>query len=323
MKVMLQPSGHVIDLLPGEKIIDAVQRLDIEAPRSCRNANCHLCAANLISGKVRQGDDVFESGELFTCLAEPLSDCEVHWDEVLAPNEQPLCKVTCQVVSVTPLGADVFSVHLRLPEDKVVRYHAGQYLLLERDNGESSAFSIASAPQQERELELHILARDNAAVALLKQLQKERIARVQMPFGDVHLAGADQRPLLLIAAGTGMAQMHSLIEHCRATEFSQPIHVYWGARAAEDFYTLKNLPAWQAMSNLHFHQIVSEDTGWQGRVGMLYEAVCQDIQNLSEYRVIASGSPAMIYGTFDALVAAGMQPEQMHADVFAYAPRPE
>lgn len=58
-------------------------------------------------------------------------------------------------------------------------------------------------------------------------------------------------------------------------------------------------------------------------MGMLYEAVCLDIEHLSDYRVIVSGSPAMVYGTFDALVAAGMQPEQMHADVFAYAPRPE
>ncbi len=323
MKVRLQPSGQIIELLPGEKIIDAAHRLGLDVPQSCHNGNCHICAANLISGKILQGDDVLEAGELFTCLAEPLSDCELHWDDVLAPNELVLCKVACQLVSVTPLGADVFSVHLRLPAGKMVRYHAGQYMLVEREGGESSAFSIASAPQQGRELELHILARNNVAVDLLKQLQKERIARVQMPFGNVHLAGADEHPLLLIAAGTGMAQMHSIIEYCRTTQFSLPIHVYWGARVAEDFYTLKNLPAWQAMSNLHFHQIVSEDTGWTGRTGLLYEAICSDIKNLTDYRVIASGSPAMVYGTLDALVAAGMQPGQMQADVFAYAPRPE
>ncbi len=91
-----------------KKIIDAVRRLGFDAPQSCRNGNCHICAANLISGKVRQGSDIFESGELFTCLAEPLSDCELHWDGVLAANELPLCKVACQLVSVTPLGADVF-----------------------------------------------------------------------------------------------------------------------------------------------------------------------------------------------------------------------
>ena len=35
-----------------------------------------------------------------------------------------------------------------------------------------------------------------------------------------------------------------------------------------------------------------------------------------------TGLPAMIYGTLDALVDAGMDAHQMRADVFAYAPRP-
>lgn len=322
MNITLQPSGQTLETLQDEKIIDAARRLGLDVPCSCRNGNCHICIAQLLSGRVRQGDVVLESGEVLTCLAEPLTDCELQWDGVLAAHELPSVKVACQVESVTPLGADVFSVHLRLPAGKEVRYHAGQYLLLERENGESSAFSIASAPQQGRELELHILARDNVAVDLLKYLQKERAARVQMPFGDVHLAGADERPLLLIAAGTGLAQVHSIVEHCRATGFSLPIHVYWGSRVADDFYAFDALSTWQSMSNLHFHQIVSEDTGWTGRTGMLYEAVCSDIQHLTDYRVIACGSPAMVYGTFDALVAAGMQPEQMLADAFAYAPRP-
>ena len=55
----------------------------------------------------------------------------------LSPSEHdievlPTIKVACQLVSVTPLGADVFSVHLRLPEEQMVAYHAGQYMLLER-----------------------------------------------------------------------------------------------------------------------------------------------------------------------------------------------
>ena len=273
MNITLQPSGQTLETLQDEKIIDAARRLGLDVPCSCRNGNCHICTAQLLSGRVQQGDVVLESGDVLTCLAEPLTDCELQWDGVLAAHELPSVKVACQLVSVTPLGADVFSVRLRLPAGKEVRYHAGQYLLLERENGESSAFSIASAPQQGRELELHILARDNVAVDLLTYLQKEGVAHVQMPFGDVHLAGMDERPLLLIAAGTGLAQVHSIVEHCRATGFSLPIHVYWGSRVADDFYAFDALSTWQSMSNLHFHQIVSEDTGWTGRTGMLYEAV--------------------------------------------------
>ena len=184
----------------------------------------------------------------------------------LSPSEHdievlPTIKVACQLVSVTPLGADVFSVHLRLPEEQMVAYHAGQYMLLERENGQWSAFSIASAPQQGRDLELHILARDAAPVALLQQLQKDGVAQVQMPLGAVHLSGADERPLLLIAAGTGMAQVQSIIEDCRARDFRLPLHIYWGARVADDFYTLTKCSDWTAMPNVHFHQIVSEDSG--------------------------------------------------------------
>ena len=68
--------------------------------------------------------------------------------------------------------------------------------------------------------------------------------------------------------------------------------------------------------------MVSDLCGWEGRCGLLHEAVCEDIRDLKGVHVYASGSPAMIYGTLDALVDAGMDAHQMRADVFAYAPRP-
>ncbi|MDT4846041.1 Terephthalate 1,2-dioxygenase, reductase component 1 [compost metagenome] len=219
------------------------------------------------------------------------------------------------------MGGDVWRVRLRAPAGKPPRYHAGQYLLVERDDGEWSAFSLASAPHQGRELELHILGREASAQALLAQLQRTRMARVQLPFGDTHLAELPDGPLVLIAAGTGMAQMHSLIEHCRSTGFKHPVHLYWGVRQPDDFYRLEHWADWQRTANLHLHQVVSDLCGWEGRCGMLHEALCEDFADLTPLHVYASGSPAMVYGTLDALVAAGMDAHQMRADVFAYAPR--
>jgi len=54
---------------------------------------------------------------------------------------------------------------------------------------------------------------------------------------------------------------------------------------------------------------------------MLYQAVLEDFTDLKHLHVYASGSPVMVYATLDALVEAGMDPHQMRADVFAYAPR--
>jgi len=321
MKVTLNPSGVVLDVQPRERILDAARRLGYDCPQSCRNGNCHICAALLVEGRVQQSGVELDHGELFTCLAEPLQDCVLHWDGVLAPGELPVRELVCQVVGCDELGGDVFRLRLNAPAGKVPRYHAGQYLLLQRDADDYAAFSLASAPHSGRELELHVLARDEATVSLIAELRRSGLVRVKMPFGDTHLVELPDGPLVLIAAGTGMAQMHSLIEHCCASGFAHPVHLYWGARRPEDFYALEHWAKWQQVPNLFLHQVVSDQCGWQGRCGLLHEAVREDFANLNTLHVYASGSPAMVYATLDALVEAGMDAQQMRADVFAYAPR--
>lgn len=321
MNVTLQPSGAVLQVRAEESILEAARRLGYSCPHSCRNGNCHVCAALLVEGRVKQGDAVRDHGEIFTCLAEPLEDCLVLWDGVLAPGELPVREMSCQVTRCVPVGGDVVRIELLAPAGKAPRYHAGQYLLLQRPDGEYSAFSIASPPQAGRVLELHVLARDDANRALIAHLEQQGLARVQLPFGDTHIAELPDGPLVLIAAGTGMAQMQSLIEHCRATGFGHPIHLYWGVRQASDFYQLAGWDAWQAQPGLSVHQVVSDPGSWAGRRGLLHEAVREDFPALNELHIYASGSPAMVYGTLDALVEAGMDAHQMRADVFAYAPR--
>lgn len=321
MKVTLQPSGLVLNVESGERLLDAARRQGLDCPQSCRNGNCHICSALLVEGRVRQAGDVHEHGEVLACLAEPEQDCLLQWYGVLAPGELPRRRLACQLLECSGLGGDVWRVRLRAPAGKQPRYHAGQYLLVEDASGEQMAFSIASAPHHGRELELHILAVEERPKALIEQLQRERLVRVQLPFGDTHLAQLPDGPLLLLAAGTGMAQMQSLVEHCRTVGFAHPIHLYWGARQAEDFYALPYEAEWRQMSNLQLHQVVSDADDWAGRRGLLHEAVRQDFHDLKGLHVYASGSPAMIYATLDALVEAGMEASQMRADVFAYAPR--
>jgi CDP-4-dehydro-6-deoxyglucose reductase len=321
MQVTLQPSGAVLVLNPGERILDGARRLGYDCPQSCRNGNCHVCAALLVEGRVRQDGQERDHGELFTCIAEPLEDCVLLWDGVLALGELPVRTLACQLSECVEVGGDVWRVRLRAPAGKPPRYHAGQYVMIEREGGDKAAFSLASAPHGGRDLELHVLARENSAVELIAQLQRNGMARLEMPFGDTHLAELPDGPLVLIAAGTGMAQMHSLIEHCRAQGFKHPVHLYWGVRLPEDFYQIEHWAEWERLPNLFLHKVVSDLCGWEGRCGMLHEAVCEDLNDLAGVHVYASGSPNMIYATLDALVEAGMDAHQMRADVFAYAPR--
>lgn len=321
MRVLVEPYGHQLETLPGERILDAARRLGYQVPQSCRNGNCHVCAAELRAGRVLQGGAVLEQGEFYTCIAEPLDDVVLHWDGVLAPGELPVRDLSCQLIEATPLHAEVWRIRLRAPAGRPLNYHAGQYLLLERPDGEVSAFSIASAPHEGRELELHIQAKDQSTLALVEHLRQERLARIRAPFGDCRLAGPPQRPLVLIAAGTGLAQIQSLVEYCLAQQVTLPLHVYWGVREAADFYAAPHWERWEQNSRLYLHRVVSDDAAYPGRQGMLAQAILEDLADLGSYDFYVSGSPGMVYGTFDTLVAAGMPADQLYSDVFAYAPR--
>jgi len=218
----LQPLGAVLELQPHERILDAARRLGFHPPQSCRNGICHICTAQLLHGQVRQQGQIMDDGEIFTCLAEPLADCTLHWESVLAPGQWPLRRLACQVTEIAAVGGDVFRVGLRAPAGGKWHYSAGQYLRMEREDGEAAAFSIASSPGSGRVLELHILAREDSAQKLLAQLRRERMARIELPFGNAHLARLPDKPLLLIAAGTGMAQMQSLLQDAKARGFVCP-----------------------------------------------------------------------------------------------------
>ena len=224
------------------------------------------------------------------------------------------------------LDANIHRIILE-PETGVVPvYHAGQYLEVILENGQKCAFSIASPPgEQQESLELHIqrLPGNKNSDQLFLEL-KSGVLNLKLPQGKCFLPEKlPDQPLLLIAAGTGFAQMKSMVEICFAKQHEHDIHLYWGARTPTDFY-LPHLPVQWSAKGLHYHPVVSDadsDGDWCGRHGLLYEAILADREQLMNASVYLSGSPQMVYATVDAMIEAGFPSGNLHSDVFDYAPR--
>ena len=246
----------------------------------------------------------------------------------------PMESVTARVIELTPLNHDVFQVKLRLPTGRAVPYHAGQYLAIMLPGAEPAWFSIASAPGSDV-LELHIQAASDWATAqgVMDYLRKQGEVCLQLPFGRACLAQRPERELLLVAAGTGFAQMKSILDYLGRVDTESksatgsrhaPISLYWGVRRHEDMY-LRDLPErWhEAWPEFRFVPVVSndEDSEWQGHHDQLARVVLASGHDLSQATVIASGSPVMVYTLMDALVEAGLPADQFLSDVLEYAPR--
>ncbi len=129
--------------------------------------------------------------------------------------------IKCKVKSIEPLACNTYQILLH-PETPVA-FKAGQYLMVEMGEKDKRPFSIASSPcRHEGELELHIGAAEHNAYAsevveAMKKAQAEDgdIA-IDAPHGDAWVKEESDRPLLLIAGGTGFSYVRSILDHCIA-----------------------------------------------------------------------------------------------------------
>ena len=241
---------------------------------------------------------------------------------------QNYLSLKCKIKSVDYLNSKIRKVVLSLPQ--TIRFFPGQYLEVIIANGKKCPFSIACAPaitEDSAHLELHIAATPASEDS---RLVEELIDRrtdwlIEIPKGECYLKSLPTQPLLLIAASTGITQMKSMLEFILTHPAAHPVYLYWGVVNEADFYLNGLIQTWQQQFDFfHYTPVVSEagsGGAWTGRTGLLYEVVMQDFDDLSPLLCYISGSPGMVYGTFDALKTKGLNPNQVFSDVFSYSPR--
>lgn len=346
--VTFQPSGARILCRPDQTIAEAALEQGVVVPVSCENAVCLICQAKpgaqssnaLLHFRNSLGADVWQQHQqVLCCTALPQSDIELVMNDVYAPNHKPQVTLACQVASCEALSDDTFRIMLRAPAGKALDYWAGQYLLLhaqdEHGHEQMLPYSIAAAPpsltgKDGRLLELHIANSSDTAQAVLNFLRHAIIAKVTLPAGDciVHerfLRAHQQQPLLMVAAGSGFSQIKALTEAALTINPAQEVHLYWSNRQLTQFYLADEIEQWLTQyPNVHYHPVLEQaNSDWAGRSGWLYQIIRDDFADLHHVQLFACGSPNMVYGTLDQLEPLGLSMSNMHADVFAYAPRPE
>lgn len=333
---------HTITLISGEPfpcpdnetIVEAGRRAGFRFPVACRNGVCGRCVGRLVRGRVQlpRQNRIVHAGErdakrVLYCLAQPLSDCEIDVPEVAVPGELPVHEVSCQIIEVEALSHDVSRAWLRLPAGRRIEWYAGQYLELLMPDG-PAAFSIATAPEDgQRDLELHIRhTGDNpSSLEIMAALEQNLTTEVRLPGGNRYIDELPQRPLWFICGSTGFAPVKAIIEHLRNTGFDRPVRLFWGARQRGDLY-LEDLPEnWLAeMADFRYTPVLSEEKG-EGYVhGLVQEpavAAVRELPDPAEPLFFVGGSPPMAWAVYDALVAAGVPGDNIHSDVFDYAPR--
>lgn len=181
-------------------------------------------------------------------------------------------------------------------------------------------FSIASAPDEEGVLELHVQARDGGPVssALAHHVAVGDLLRLGPPVGQLTLDAASDRDLLLVAAGTGLAPMKALIGHVAQQEHPRRVHLFWGVRRTDDLYDLAAVERLAAEHHwLTVTVAVSDQDDYTGERGPIADVVARH-GPWTSWDVCICGSPSMIENTRTQLVAARVPAARIRTE--AYTP---
>ena len=151
--------------------------------------------------------------------------------------------LSCKVTSVEAITDTVYRV--RLVPEAAFSFRAGQYLMVVMDERDKRPFSMASTPSEQEFIELHIGASELNlyAMAVMDRILKEREIEVDLPHGEAWLRDDEERPLILIAGGTGFSYVRSILLTALARNPNRDIAIYWGGREAKHLYDLAELEA--------------------------------------------------------------------------------
>jgi len=315
------------------RILEAALDAGVPYPHGCGSGECGSCKSQLLSGEVtldRYSPDALsdaerEHGVILACRARVLSDVHVKW--LSAATALPMVKLNARVASVKRVAHDVVVLSLTLPAGSSMAFRPGQFAKLRFGKLPARSYSMANQPSQGR-LEFHIRMVPDGLISqyVANQLKTSDVVEVRGPFGEAYwdaVGDAKQDPLLLLAGGTGLAPILSVLGAAlRDGQPAEQIHVYHGVRSERDLYAGTQLIEHAREKGFRFVPVYSSAVERIARTGLLHEAVAEDFSSLAATRIHVAGPPPMVDAVKDLALRRGATAARIRADAF-YPAAPE
>ncbi|HEX8803350.1 MAG TPA: globin domain-containing protein, partial [Acidimicrobiales bacterium] len=155
----------------------------------------------------------------------------------------------CEVVACERRTLDVAVITVK--PNYQLTYRAGQSLAVETPFRPRlwRYYSPATLPAADGSFELHvrIVGGGPVSTALVQNTQPGDVLRTGAPVGhQLTVDPADQRDLLLLAGGTGLAPMKAILQQVRIEGGTRRVQLFWGTRQRRELY---DLPALRALAD--------------------------------------------------------------------------
>lgn len=326
----IEPSGKEFVIKPDEYVLDAALRGGIPLKYGCRHGNCSSCKYLVTDGDVDYGkaspyslsNAERDDGWVLLCCATALDDLEIQDDRMLDDRALPVLvpnEVSGEIVGVEHLTPSLRSLHLKI--DRPINFYAGQFMELEvpQLHDQWRSYSVASPPGLVPDMTFVVKIIENGAFSgSLDSLPAGERLRLRGPFGAGYLREGD-RPVLLVATGSGISPILSILEHVARRGDQRRFDFFYGARTASELPCQQRIDELGKSLNLNYHPVLSaptSDCGWSGEAIRVTTAVQRKIADGSPYDAYVCGKPAMCDAVTALLEAKGTPENNIFSDRF-------
>jgi propane monooxygenase reductase subunit len=340
-RVYFEPINEEIECGEDETVLDAAFNHGFSLVYGCREGQCSACKSFVLEGEVTLkrystfalSDSEEASGYTLLCRAMPDSDLTIELLHV--PDDYRLEHAIRDgegtVTACEALTRDIF--RLTLDVDPSLDFTPGQYMDLHVPGTEvRRSFSMANTPSDPAPGQLEFLIKaypgGQFAELLAGGLRPGTPLAFTGPYGSLRLSGS-QRDVLLVAGGSGMAPVLSLLRQLAGQSSRRRIRFFYGARRHEDlFYRPLVEELGTQLADFAYTEVLSDAPAgsWPGATGWVHEAAAGALAagDLTTPEIYTCGPPPMVDALIEILCdGQGVGERDIHFDKFTTAVEPD
>lgn len=310
-----------------ETVMDAAYKARINIPSDCRDGACGTCKAFCDSGSFDPGDFIddamteeeLEKGYMLTCQAVPESDLSIQIPATSESAKTSAATFSSTVKEIDRHSESTISFTLDVQNRDDLAFLPGQYVNIKVPGADAErSYSFSNGPDVDG---ASFMVRITPQGAMSEYLRDRAAVGDSIeftgPYGSFFLR-EPKRPLLLLAGGTGLAPLLSILEKLAENPPATPVHLIYGVSREADIVGLDWLRAYEAkLPDFTWDLIASEPGTSAPHTGYVTQLIDPSHLNDGDVDVYLCGPPPMVNAVSKWLDSEGIQPANFYFERFA------
>ncbi|WBM44919.1 benzoate 1,2-dioxygenase electron transfer component BenC [Pseudomonas putida] len=319
-----------IEATGNEMVADAAYRQGVNIPLDCRDGACGTCKCRAESGRYDLGDNFIEdalsedeiaAGYVLTCQMRAESDCVIS-----VPASSSVCKIEQSsyqgsISKLEQLSKSTIALSIKGESLARLSFLPGQYVNLSVPGMQHSRAYSFSTLQKEGEVSFLIRNVPGGLMSgfLTEKAQVGDTMSLAGPLGSFYLRPIE-RPLLLLAGGTGLAPFTAMLERIAEQGSDHPLHLIYGVTNDFDLIGLDRLQELaDLIPNFTFSACVANPESQHPKKGYVTQHIERGHLNDGDVDVYLCGPPPMVEAVNHYIREQGFRPANFYYEKFAAA----